>query len=116
MRFDQAFSRRTGPPQNGLAETYFGAESVGAGAAAFLVFLCELWCLVVFFGAMVPESGAGAGVASGAGAGAGAAAAGGADGAGVLAVWARTGAANSAVARKAALIRGSFIGSPNFYY
>ncbi len=75
---------------------------------AFLDLWCEEWCLVLFFGAIVPESDDGAGAAS-----AGPVA--GADGAGVGAAagaWARAGAANSAVARKAALIRGSFIGSP----
>jgi hypothetical protein len=78
--------------------------SAGAAAAAFLAFLCE--CFFVFFGAIVPASGAGvdvSGVAAGA-AGAGVAAAGGAS--------ARAGAASSAVARNTALIRGSFIGSP----
>jgi hypothetical protein len=74
-------------------------------------FLCEEWCLLVFFGAIVPLSGDGAGVDASGVVVAVEGAAGVGLGAGVF--WAKAGAAaNSAVARKAVLIRGSFIGSP----
>ncbi len=69
-----------------------------------------LWCFVVFFGAIVPASADGVVVSDGAGVGP----AGGADGAGLAAVpvWAKAGAAIKAAARRAALISGSFIGTP----
>ncbi len=91
-------------------------EELSAGASVeedlvvFLALWWERWCVVVFFFGveldMLELSGAGA--ASGV---AGAAA--GAEGAGA-GVCASIGVANRADATRAALIRGSFIGSPNF--
>jgi hypothetical protein len=69
-----------------------------------------LWCFVVFFGVIVPASADGVVLSDGAGV----APVGGADGAGLVTVpvWAKAGAAIKAAARRAALISGSFIGTP----
>jgi hypothetical protein len=89
----------------------------GVASVFFAVVLwCEEWCVlwcfvvvVVFFGAMVSLDGA---VAAGAGAGAGVAAGAAGAGAAGAGVCARTGEAANRVAASAAVIRGSFIGSP----